>query len=88
LGTARAITAVKRLAQALEIPVSGTDITRVVKREAKIQSEIGTVAERVAYWRIIAQLYVPYVGQVLALSASFMLQTRRARNLLRRLVGR
>jgi SAM-dependent methyltransferase len=87
LGTARSITAIRRIAAILDIKVSHFDIIRVAKREAKIQSEIGTIVESSAYVSILAQLYVPYFALIIGFGAKTLLQTRRVQNLLRRVIG-
>jgi 2-polyprenyl-3-methyl-5-hydroxy-6-metoxy-1,4-benzoquinol methylase len=88
LNAARIVTVVKILAREFGIEISGRDFDRVVRREAKIQSELGARSESDAYARIRAKLFVPYHERIVKEVEFAKLQSRRARNLIRRVIGK
>ena len=87
LGSARAITAVRQIARELDIPFSFSDVLRVARREASLQSEIGLVGAKAAFYQIMVQAYFPYHEKFMAQKERLATLARRARNLLRRIVG-
>jgi SAM-dependent methyltransferase len=83
----RIASVIKVLASAIEIDLSSGDFDRVARREAKIQSELGTRTESSAYAHLRAKLFVPYHDSIVKNVKIFTLQSRRARNFIRRMIG-
>ena len=88
LGGPRMISAIRYLARAAGLTVSLSDMQRLARREALIQSEVGTISEGRARLAFMARIYLPYCPELAAIAATLKIQSRRARNLLRRIFGR
>jgi SAM-dependent methyltransferase len=88
LSAARAITPVKRLAEALDITITSKAISNFVAREATLQSEIGFRPKQALARSINARLYVPHLGKLEAGFAWVNLQLRRIRNFVLRFMGK
>jgi SAM-dependent methyltransferase len=88
LGRGTLKSAVRKLAAMMDIELSAQDFRNFVEREALLQSEIGLVSEARATKVLAWQLGLPKYEQAAAARQRIIRDVRRARNLLRRFVGR
>ena len=85
---ARKIRIVKQLGDKLNISFSSVDVARVIEMEGVLQSQLGMVSKSRSTQKIKFMLFMPYADEIIFIIERVALQSRRARNLLRRLIGR